>query len=192
MYEIYKTPALILDVKNLKEANRMYWLFTRDYGLVLASAQGVRKVASKLNSFLQQYDFVDIELIKGREFWRVTNASSPAGFDFGGLGRKKQSSVARMTLLLKKLFVGEEAHSELFEQVNDSFLALQNADKENIENVETMMVLKILHHLGYWEEQIEHYPLHLSPITAESLQTVQENKKDLVKKINASLRQTHL
>ena len=48
MHPIYHTKAVILRSQPVGEANKRYWLFTEELGLVVAVATGVRKHASKL------------------------------------------------------------------------------------------------------------------------------------------------
>lgn len=191
MYEIHSTQAIILQTMNVGEANRFYWLLTRELGLVYATAQSVRKEKSKLNSFLQQYSIVNIEMVHGKDIWRITNARAFEGYSFNNLSKEGQYVVARICNLLKRLIAGQDPNEDLFDEVSRGFNFLYNS-VSNQSSLETMLVLKILHHLGYWEENVLHYPIHVSPLSSESLQDVQENKKKLVKQINESLRQTQL
>jgi DNA repair protein RecO len=193
MYTIHQAQALILDSMEVGEANKFYWLLTREHGLVNATAQGVRWTKSKLNAVLQDYHVASVEFVRGREVWRITNANSINSFDFFSLTKKSQEIVARICLLLKRLYVGEEANQTLFDDVIEGFERLSKSfDAQTVEAVETVMVLKILYHLGYWEEHKEHYPLHTSPYSKEVLEKALQKKQDLRKRITQSLRESHL
>ena len=75
MYHIHHTEGIILGSKNFGEAGRYYFIFTRDLGMIYASAQGVRKMSSKLRYILQDFSYIKIDLVKGKDFWRVASAS---------------------------------------------------------------------------------------------------------------------
>src|SRR5258706_15146820 len=75
MHHIYHTEGIILGSKNFGEAGKYYSIFTRDLGMIYASAQGVRKMSSKLRFVLQDFAYIKIDLVEGKDFWRVTNAS---------------------------------------------------------------------------------------------------------------------
>ena len=75
MHHIYHTEGIILESRNFDEAGKYYFIFTRDFGMILASAQGVRKISSKLRFVLQDFAYLKIDLVKGKDFWKVTNAS---------------------------------------------------------------------------------------------------------------------
>lgn len=193
MYSIHQTKALILDVMDVGEANKFYWLLTREHGLVNASAQGVRWTKSKLNPYLQQYSFVVVEFVRGKEIWRITNAAPETSFYFSQLTKKSAEVVAKISLLLKRLYVGEEANEALFDDLLEGFQRLSKAfDSKTLNALETLIVLKILHHLGYWEEHKEHYPLHSSPYSQEVLEKAIRKEKDLRERITQSLRESHL
>ena len=75
MHHMYHTEGIILGSRNYDEAGKYYSIFTRDLGMIQASAQGVRKMSSKLRFILQDYSYVKVDLVKGKDFWRVTSAS---------------------------------------------------------------------------------------------------------------------
>jgi hypothetical protein len=54
----------------------MLSIFTRDFGLVTAVAQGIRLEKSKLRYYVQNYSFAVFSLVRGKEFWRLTSAAS--------------------------------------------------------------------------------------------------------------------
>lgn len=195
MYTIHQSKALILDSLDTGEKNRFFWLFTRDFGLIHASAQSVRSSSSKLNAHLQTYGVSIVEFVRGKELWRITNALpiSEEEYSFSLLTKKSQEVIARICLLLRRLYVGEEAHPELFDEIVSGFEKLTKTfDSKTTEAVETLLVLKVLYYLGYWEEHKEHYPLHTSPFSREILERTLQKKEELQERIKQSLRESHL
>ncbi|MBM3699372.1 MAG: DNA repair protein RecO [Actinobacteria bacterium] len=62
----YKTKAIILKSYNLGEADKILKLFSNENGLVDAVAKGARKIKSKFGGRLEVFNFLELELSKGR------------------------------------------------------------------------------------------------------------------------------
>lgn len=195
MYTIHQSPGFILDTMDTGEQNRFFWIFTKEFGLINASAQSVRSIKSKLNPFLQQYSFSTIEFVRGKDIWRITNALS---FDDGScmfpkLPKKGQESIARIALLLRRLYVGEEAHQDLFSEIYEACTKIAKTfDSNTIEAIEILVTIKILYRLGYWEDPKESYNLHTSAFTRETLDRTSQRKYEFQERIKQSLRESHL
>ena len=67
MHHIYTTKAIIIRSIPIGEANKYYFLLTEDLGFIRATAQGVRLDKSKLKGHLQDFCFVEISLVKGKQ-----------------------------------------------------------------------------------------------------------------------------
>lgn len=195
MYTIHQSPGFILDTMDIGEANRFFWIFTRDFGLINVSAQGVRSTTSKLNPHLQQYNFSTIEFVRGKDVWRLTNTLvfSSESFIFSHTTKKGKEAIARIANLLRRLHAGEVAHTDLFDEIYEACVKIGKAfDKETIEAIELLVTIKILYRLGYWEEYKETYSLHLSSFTRESLDRTYQKKHELQERIKQSLSESHL
>ena len=79
MHPIHTTPGFIIDSRPYGEAGKLISIFTRDFGLVTASASGIRFERSKLRYHSQDYSFGSFSLVCGKELWRLTNASEGTG-----------------------------------------------------------------------------------------------------------------
>ena len=66
MHHKFHTDALIVGSAVFGEANKVYELFTRDFGMIRASAQGVRLAKSKLKYALQDLSYVRVDLVQGK------------------------------------------------------------------------------------------------------------------------------
>lgn len=136
-YHIYTTKGIVLSERPLKEADRLYSILTRDFGLVRAHAIGVRKGVSKLRGSLEPVSLSIVSLVRGKEFWRLTSAEVIKSF-------KKSKPL----LLLEQLVAGEAVHPELFDVI-EQFIT--SSDKKD-ESFEINFVAQILFHLGYLKE----------------------------------------
>ena len=152
-HHIYETEAFILFSRGVGEANRLYYLFTPQFGLILALAQGVRKTENKLRHHLTDYSLVRIVLIKGREYWRITGSETI----FSSKEIKDQDSrriILRLFAVLRQLLAGPEESHWLFSDLRlvfDYLLGGQLSPEQRA-NLETIFLLRLLNHLGYLPE----------------------------------------
>ncbi|MFA6094501.1 MAG: recombination protein O N-terminal domain-containing protein [Candidatus Paceibacterota bacterium] len=153
MHRIYTTDGYILGGKNVGEANRYYYILTRDLGLVIASAQSVRSHASKLKASLQDFSYSSISLVHGKNGWKITNASVYHSV-FSNIQHNKPAMhvCANIFAVIKRLVVGEVIDAQLFNIVHDGMtflLSLPNPSALEIRSIETILVARIIDVLGY-------------------------------------------
>ncbi|MES2216342.1 MAG: recombination protein O N-terminal domain-containing protein [Patescibacteria group bacterium] len=151
MYAIRTTPGFIIDSRPTGEAGKLLSIFTRDLGLVLATAQGIRFEKSKLRYHTQEYSFGNFSFVKGKEFWRLTSAAEGEG-ESQNIHTKTQEFFARLALLLRRLLHGEEPHPELFDVLEGSrqfIISSPALTDDQMKTLESLVVLRTLHSLGY-------------------------------------------
>jgi DNA repair protein RecO len=199
MHHIYHTEGIILGSRSHGEAGKYYYIFTRDLGMIYASAQGVRKMSSKLRFVLQDFAYLKIDLVQGKDFWRVTNASktnmleqitkTPETF-------KVFSNIAR---LLRRLLAGVEPNVALFidllqglsvlEKIAQNFHSEKTAD---LRNIEAIIVLRIINNLGYIGDNEILQTFIKSPFEEDMLYEAAKARVKILSEINKALRETHL
>ena len=192
MHHIYHTEGIILGSKNFGETGKYYSIFTRDLGMLYASAQGVRKMSSKLRFVLQDFSYVKIDLVKGKDFWRITSASKT-----GKLEKLSQPETLKtfvnISKLLKRLLAGEDPNKPLFVDLINGLSVLEKSDaKSELRNIEMIIVLRILDNLGYIgsNEVLENFIK--SPFEEDLVFKASESKKKILCQINKALKETHL
>jgi len=129
----------------------MFTIYTREMGLVRAMAQGIRLHKSKLRFTLQDFSYINVDLVKGRELWRVTSAKHISSFPFARSSTPSLLLITRISKLLERLCTGESPSENIF---NDFIQALYLLDDENMtphsrEALELHLVLRIMNSLGY-------------------------------------------
>ena len=110
MHHIYHTEGIILGSKNYGEAGKYYFIFTRDLGMIYASAQGVRKISSKLRFILQDASYVKVDLVRGKDFWRITSASKTNKLENLSRNLISFEIFTNISRLLKRLLTGVRMH----------------------------------------------------------------------------------
>ena len=191
MHHIYHTEGIILGSKNFKEANKYFYILTRDLGLVYAEAQGIRKISSKLRFVLQDFNYLKLDFVQRKNIWRITNAIKTNELEELNKDFYKLKIVANIAKLLLRLLPGVEPNQELFKEILSGLNLIENnQDKEELKNIEIVLVLRILSNLGYIGENFE--DLTRSPFESELLPILSKNKINIVKEINKALRETQL
>jgi DNA repair protein RecO len=208
MHHIYTTRALIIKSVPIGEANKYYFLLTEDLGFIRASAQGVRLEKSKLKGHLQDFCFVSISLVKGKDIWRITSVETIEHGDFIN-DINKLIAIKNIFSLLTRLLQGEEKNEALFLSIESfyNFLLSNKLTQDNIKNLETITVLRVLYHLGYFNKTsptltvgaptgnvgvdlsdfVKDYNLSL-----DILNSFSSKKKAAILEINNALNETHL
>ena len=192
MHHIYHTEGIILGNKNYGEAGRYYPIFTRDLGMIYASAQGVRKMSSKLRFILQDFAYVKIDLVQGKDFWRITSASKTNKLEQLSKNSGTFGVVSNIAKLLKRLLAGVEPNQALFSDLINGFSVLEKSGKEELQNIEIILVLRILNNLGYIGDNAVLQNLIKSPFEENLIFEVSKSKSQVLNQINKALKETHL
>ncbi len=188
MYAIHSTTGFIVDSRAYGEAGKLISIFTRDFGMVTAVAQGIRLEKSKLRYSTQDYSFGTFSLVRGKELWRLTSADAARG---------GTELTARIALLLRRLLQGEEAHPALFESL-ECYLAFirdhAGLGEEDMKTLESIVVLQIMHALGYVGsgDGLEVFVKPSGLRDADLLIHAKGKRVAINKHINKALKESHL
>lgn len=149
MYQKYQTDALVLGFRESGEADRLYLLFTKDFGLVRARATGVRKERSKMRYALQSYARAEVSLIRGKQGWRVAGAAANPRGDTSWMSGKGMGAYARIAELTLRLVHGEEKNDFLFATLAEAHEKLTHEPSGAWATIEIVCVARTLFALGY-------------------------------------------
>lgn len=192
-YHIYTTPGIVLKRKTFGEANTLLYILTRDFGLIIASAKSTRHQKSKLRGFLEEYSEISVSLIKGKNGWKVTNASESGNlyFELPDYARK---SLANVSLMLIKMIQGEAPQKEVFDLVQSGLWALRSVPEEEILDLEALIILRIMKELGYvvLSENVKSLANDNNSWDEEALSMVKKNKLEVVSLINNAIKESQL
>jgi len=193
MHHIYHTEGIILSSRDVGEAGKHYSIFTRDLGMVTATAQGVRKISSKLRFILQDFSYLKIDLVAGKNIFRVTSASKTSQLEHLTKHKKTFEVYANVARLLKRLLAGVEPNEVLFADIIYGLSILEKLEDENdLRNIEAVIVLRILNNLGYIGENEISQNLTKSPFEKDLIFEVSKDRNKVLREINKALKETHL
>jgi len=193
-HHIYHTRGIILGSVPIGESNRFYKIFTEELGLVGASAQSVREERSKLRYVLQDFAFITIDLVRGKEVWRITSAGEAQSFPNIKNDTVRLKLFARMCALALRLIHGEGREDELFRDMLGALDFLEHAPiPPDLElSFETLATFRALVRLGYFDP--EHYERFLEPgvWTTDLLTEFESVRVKVIPDINDALHASQL
>lgn len=195
-YHVHKTPGIILQSLPSKEANSFLIIFTKELGLIKATAQGSRHLKSKLRYGIQKYELAQLSFVYGKNTWRLINAVpiSNIFYDFKD-DRESMRVIAQTCSLLQRLLVGEEKNKELFDLVTSAitFLRKQTLSREDIQHFEFLFMLRILHNLGYVSGSAGLEILAVGSVWGEKqLEAISSYRREAVTAINRAIVESQL
>lgn len=193
-HHIYHTRGVILGSTPSGESNRYYKIFTEELGLIGGAAQAVREGKSKLRYTLQDFSFVTVDLVRGKEVWRIVSAGADRPLETVKNDASRLKLFARFCALLSRLLHGEGRDQELFDEITQvaDFLEAQTVPPELTLSFETLVALRVLAHLGYVDSA--GYEKFLSPhaYSTDILEEFEKVRLGILPKITASLDASHL
>lgn len=128
----------MVGVRPSGEAAAVLTLFTRDLGLIQVTARGIRFERSKLRYHVQLYNFAEVTLVPGKEYYVLIGAVHSQRCKGANI-----RSLAHVSTLLSR-FLGEyDPHPELY----DGIMALLEGGEHR--ELDTALSLRTLELLGY-------------------------------------------
>jgi DNA repair protein RecO len=198
-HHIYHTRGIVIEAFDVREANKSYWIFTRDLGMIFVSAQGVRLVASKLRFSLQPLSITEVSLVRGRSGWRVVNAREISNI-YWRIKDIPQSvgMSSRVLRLVRRLVTGEEKNESLFDRLFGGLTYLADGvdgrqlTTKQVMNLEFILLLQVLYTLGYFAPPIELLWCINDALSPEMIEGMSDFRREAVVHINASIKETQL
>lgn len=194
MYHFHRSAAIIIAARAAGEADRRYKLFTREFGLVVASARSVRAHASKLRYALQLYAEAEAVLVRGKGGWRITNAVPRRSF-LAGADAPRRRAIAVLFALLSRMLPEEEAMPALFDDIarNAPVIADSSRTDEEASDALDVLSLRALSALGYVGDAPDLSSFtRLGPCESALLSSVRARRADIADAVNRALVESHL
>ena len=189
-YQTYITEAIVCSAQSAKTSDRSFLLFTRDAGMIFASAKSVREERSKQRYALQECSHARVTLVRGKNGWKVTGAEPIADLYAKAATRDARAFLRNTIMLLRRVIHGESPHPDIFDDVRAACSIMNDADPAALE---TVLTLRVLHVLGY----IAPEPLLLRLLPPEDLTTsvqslTDEERRTCGKVVERALAESHL
>src|SRR3989338_4392582 len=190
---IYTTDGIILKRTAFGEANIFLHILTEDLWLIVAGARSARLSSSKLRSALQEYTYISVSCVKGKNGWKITNVVEKENFFFN-YPNFSHKILSQISSVLLKMIPVESPHKEIFQIVKSGFEFLKTLQEKDVLNFETLVVLRILHQLGYVESgpEINFFLKNREEWNVSILEKVSQDRGNLIFTINKALKESQL
>lgn len=185
----YTTDAFVIASKESGEADRIFKLYTKEFGMVFAMAKGVRLLKSKLKPHLSLGGRSKISLVKGKDFWRLVEAVK---YDEDSIPFRSKKHFAKIIAVVSRLVHGEERNGDVYEALTGFYKALFSLPNECLEGLELIASTKILSGLGYSGSENLFQTICNSSFSEEDALRALEEKPKIISMVNIALSQSHL
>lgn len=148
-YQTYTTEAIVVGSFASKTADKTFLLFTRDAGMVYASARSVREERSRQRYALQDFSLISVSLIKGKTGWRIGSVEVLRNYFLESTARVVRASVYKQIRLVRRYVQGEEVNAPFYEEVKAQLDTLASPTLFNRPAVEQAVHTRLLYALGY-------------------------------------------
>jgi len=163
-------------------------------GLVRAVAQGVRLHKSKLRFTLQDFSYVNVDLVRGKEIWRVTSAKHISSFPLTRADYSSLILMTRVSKLLERLCAGESPSENIFDDFIQALYLLDSDDisTESREALELHLVLRIMNSLGYIGDSEILSKYLSSSFDYSKTESLLKERQSIIAHINKALNESQL
>jgi len=125
IYNMYLTQGIILKKIDIGEADAVFSIYTRNFGKIVARAQGVKKEEAKLKGHLETFNLSVIQFVLGKNGARLTSASllnpwQAIRFDFD-----KSVAALRITEMFDRHCFQNDRDEPLWNLLLESFTLLE-------------------------------------------------------------------
>ena len=150
----YKTQAFVFGKSDINESDRVFSVFTDDFGRLNIFAKAIRKTVSKLRSGIDTFFMSEIEFIQGKSRKTLTDAVIIEKFENIYQDLEKFKIASRIGEILDDFIRGEEKDKDIFNLINEAFHRLNgcNLDAKKYSLVYYYFLWNALSLFGYRPE----------------------------------------
>lgn len=143
MFRHYRTQGFILKKTDWGEADRIFTIYTKDFGKLEILAKAERKIKSKLKGGLELFYLSEIEFIQGKTHKTLTDTILIDNFPILRKDLERLSIAYRISEVLDNLIKGQELDEKIWNLLNETFNKLNSSEIRNLK-------LEILYYYFLW------------------------------------------
>ena len=143
MFVHYRTQGIILKKIDRGEADRIFTIYTKDFGKLELLAKAERKIKSKLRGGLELFYLSEIEFIQGKTHKTLTDAILIDKFKNLRRDLKRLAIAYKISEVLDNLVKDQEPDEKIWQLLNEVFSKLNSLEIKNSK-------LEILYHYFLW------------------------------------------
>ncbi len=127
----YRTCGFILKKEDRSESDRLFTIFSEDFGKLEILGKAIRKITSKLRSGAESFYFSEIEFIQGKTHKTLTDAVTINKFENIRSDLEKLEIASRIVQVCDNLVAREERDEKIWQLLAEVFNRLDNCKVEN-------------------------------------------------------------
>jgi len=143
MFIHYRTQSFILKKIDRGEVDRIFTIYTKDFGKLELLAKAERKIKSKLRGGLELFYLSEIEFIQGKTHKTLTDAILIDKFKNLRRDLKRLAIAYKISEVLDNLVKDQEPDEKIWQLLNEVFSKLNSLEIKNSK-------LEILYHYFLW------------------------------------------
>jgi len=143
MFIHYRTQGFILKKIDRGEVDRIFTIYTKDFGKLELLAKAERKIQSKLRGGLELFYLSEIEFIQGKTHKTLTDAILIDKFKNLRRDLKRLAIAYKISEVLDNLVKDQEPDEKIWQLLNEVFSKLNSLEIKNSK-------LEILYHYFLW------------------------------------------
>lgn len=148
----HTTQAFIFKQEDRSDSDRIFSVFTKDFGRVEIFGKAIRKIASKLRGGMQLFSFSRIEFVEGQKRNTLTDALAEKRFTGLSQDPAKLTLAFSISGLLDHVIKGQDQDPEIFELLGQTFRKLDTASVKNPNLIYYYFFWNFMSILGYKPE----------------------------------------
>lgn len=126
MFIHYRTKAFFLNEQDRGEANRLFTVFTNDFGKLKIFGKAIRKIKSKLRAGTEIFSLSEIEFIQGKTHKTLTDTVLIDRFKNIKENPEKLETAFQIAKALDSFLGEEEKDDEIWQLLKETFQRLNN------------------------------------------------------------------
>ena len=143
------TTGFVLRRNDYREYDRIYTIYTSDFGKISLLVRGAKRIKSKLAPALESFDEVRIDFAKGKVFNHLSGSASLA-LNKNILKDGQKIELARDCLYLIDRFIKpEETDQQIYSLLKDIFFFIARQEKECFLKLKVYFFWRLVDSLGY-------------------------------------------
>jgi len=152
MFTHYRTQGFILKKEERGEADRIFTIYTKDFGKLEILGKAIRKIRSKLRGGVELFYLSEIEFIQGKTHKTLTDAILIKSFPNIRKDLERLSIACRVAEALDNLVGGEEKDEQIWQLLSESFEKLSTINNGRSSVIYDYFFWNLVSVLGYQPE----------------------------------------
>jgi len=123
----YRTYGFVFKKENKGEADRLFTIFTFEYGRIQVLGRAIRKITSKLKGGIDLFYLVEVEFIQGKGYKTLTDVSIIKKYKFLEKDLGKLKTALSISEILNSFIFFQEKDERILDLIIESFEKLDEA-----------------------------------------------------------------